>query len=288
MTVRSSFPIALALVVAPVTAFAQNRSPASPAPTPSVDAPKVDAAFEYAPRQPDTLVTLSLENAELPELVRTISEMTGRRFVIATSSKSFQATVVSPQKVTVAEAYQVFLSVLAANHLTVVPHGRFLKIVDAQDAVHLAPVHAGEDTTPAEERFITYVHRVKHVSADDVASGVLSKLASHDGAVIAYGDVLLITDTATNVHRLMSVLDEIDVAQAEDKVWLEPLQYVASSPPLASNPHGGTDCFGSFAHRIARAKKRARSWRRRAIQLSPDTSPARRSSCRWSARRPSP
>jgi general secretion pathway protein D len=102
MTLRSSFPIALALALAPVTARAQSRSPAAPTPTSTEEAPKVDTAFEYTPRQPDTLVTLSLENAELPELVRTISEMTGRRFVVASSPKSFQATVVAPQKVTVA------------------------------------------------------------------------------------------------------------------------------------------------------------------------------------------
>ena len=43
---------------------------------------------------------------------------------------TIKATVFSPQKVTVAEAYQAFLSILEANGLTVVPHGRFYKIID--------------------------------------------------------------------------------------------------------------------------------------------------------------
>src|SRR5262249_42015187 len=122
-------------------------------------------------------------------------------------------------------------TVLAANHLTVVPRGRFLKIVEAQDAVHQAPVHSAREEGPAsgEERYVTYVHRVAHVSADDVANAVLSKLASHDGAVIAYGGVLLLTDTEANVQRMLRVLGEIDIAQAEDKVWLEPLQHVPAA-----------------------------------------------------------
>jgi general secretion pathway protein D len=190
--------------------------------------PAVDGSIEHAPRRPDEMVTLSLQNAELPDLVRVMSEMTGKRFLVAAVPKSFQATIVSPQKVTVAEAYQAFLAVLAANHLTVVPRGRFYKIVDAQDAVHEAPVAAARDATP-EERYVTYVHRVGHVSAEEVSSGVLSKLASHDGAVIAYGNVLLLTDTGANVQRMLRVLAEIDVAQAEDQVWLEPLQYVPAA-----------------------------------------------------------
>jgi general secretion pathway protein D len=210
-----------AFSLCPVRALADDKTPALPLPE--------DAGIGHAPRRPDDLVTLSLQNAELADLVRTMSEMTGKRFVVAASPKAFQATLVAPQKVTVAEAYQAFLSILAANRLTVVPQGRFYKIIEAQDAVHEAPVRSSKDGASPEERYDTYVHRVAHVSADEVATGVLSKLASHDGAVIPYGNVLLLTDTGTNVQRMMRILDEIDVAQAEDKVWLEPLQYAASA-----------------------------------------------------------
>jgi len=217
---RASFAAAAAIagvLSAPGSARAQQDAPAA-----------IDGSIEHAPRRPDEMVTLSLQNAELADLVRVMSEMTGKRFLVAAAPKSFQATIVSPQKVTVSEAYQAFLAVLAANHLTVVPRGRFYKIVDAQDAVHEAPVASARDATP-EERYVTYVHRVGHISAEEVASSVLSKLASHDGAVIPYGSVLLLTDTGANVQRMLRVLDEIDVAQAEDQVWLEPLQYVPAA-----------------------------------------------------------
>jgi general secretion pathway protein D len=229
MRTKSAVACVLAVILAPSLASAQARgAPAPPSAPPTAgDALSVDAALEHAPRRPDELVTLSLENADLPELVRTMSEMTGKRFVVAATAKSFQATVVSPQKVTVAEAYQAFLSILAANHLTVVPRGRFLKIIDAQDAVHEAPIQSARDGVIAEDRYVTYVHRVVHVPGDEMAA-VLAKLASHDGAIIPYGNVLLLTDTGASVARMMRVLDELDVAQAEDKVWLEPLQYVPS------------------------------------------------------------
>lgn len=217
---RASFAAAAAIagvLSAPALARAQKDEP-----------PALDDSLEHAPRRPDDMVTLSLRDVELPDLVRAMSEMTGKRFLVAAAPKSFQATIVSPQKVTVAEAYQAFLAVLAANHLTVIPRGRFYKIVDAQDAVHEAPLEAARNAT-SDERYVTYVHRVAHVSAEEVASGVLSKLASHDGAVIPYGNILLLTDTGANVQRMLQVLSEIDVAQAEDQVWLEPLQFAPAA-----------------------------------------------------------
>src|ERR1019366_3487037 len=108
-----------AALLSPSAASAQTHGAATPVPAGgpvpaaalSEDRLSLDTALEHAPRRPDELVTLSLENADLPDLVRTMSELTGKRFVVATAGKSFQATVVAPQKVTVAEAYQAFLSV---------------------------------------------------------------------------------------------------------------------------------------------------------------------------------
>jgi general secretion pathway protein D len=75
-------------------------------------------------------VAFSLEDADLSEVVRVIAQLTGKRFIFGGKIRNIKATVYSPQKVTVAEAYQAFLSILETNGLTVIPHGRFLKIVE--------------------------------------------------------------------------------------------------------------------------------------------------------------
>src|SRR6185437_2399388 len=85
------------------------------------DLPFGEGVGELKPKSPSDRVMLQLEDADLGELVRSISAMTGKRFVIATKNKAFKASIVSPQKITVAEAYQAFLAVLQANGLTVLP-----------------------------------------------------------------------------------------------------------------------------------------------------------------------
>ena len=86
--------------------------------------PQFETGVEFQPMSPRARVTFNLEEAELPDLVRLISNMTGRRFILPTKLRAMKATVFAPTKVTVAEAYQAFLSVLEINGLTVVPAGR--------------------------------------------------------------------------------------------------------------------------------------------------------------------
>src|SRR5690606_10125084 len=94
---------------------------------------KIAAATDvtYQPKPGGHLVKFNLQDADLAELVNHISGMTGKRFIYGAKVRKIQATVVSPEPVTLDEAYQAFLSILQVNGMTVVPHGRFLKIVDS-------------------------------------------------------------------------------------------------------------------------------------------------------------
>src|SRR5690349_9256674 len=164
--------------------------------------------FAHKPKAPGDRVSLQLEDADLSELVRVVGELTGKRFVIASPKLAkTKASVYAPQKVTVAEAYQAFLAVLAANGLTVVPQAGFLKIVESQDVTRqLTPIEKGD--VPAEERYVTRIHRLKHLGAEEVATGVLAKLATKDATIMPYapGNLLIITETGANLRRMLEIL----------------------------------------------------------------------------------
>ncbi|MDB4933455.1 MAG: hypothetical protein JWP87_427 [Labilithrix sp.] len=212
-----------AAVFVVVPTVARAAPPAPPAP--------LDATFQHKPKAPTDKVDLQLEDADLGELVRVIGELTGKRFVIASPKLAkTKASVYAPQKVTVAEAYQAFLAVLTANGLTVVPQAGFLKIVESQDVSRqLTPIERGD--IPAEERYVTRIHRLAHLSAEEVASGVLAKLATKDATILPYlpGNLLIITETGANLRRMLEVLDAIDAANEEDKLYLQPLHYLPAS-----------------------------------------------------------
>ena len=193
--------------------------------------PQFPDEVEFQPRPDGYRVAFSLEDANLSELVRVISQLTGRRFIFGGKVRDIKATVYSPQKVTVAEAYRAFLAILETNGLTVVPHGRFLKIVESPGVVNqTTPVYATGQPVPQEERYITRLYRLNHISADEVAK-LLVKFKSKEADISTYppGGLLIITDTGSNVRRLLRIVEEIDVGGASNQIWVEPVHYATAS-----------------------------------------------------------
>ena len=182
---------------------------------------------EFKPKPMGHKVKFNLQDADLGELVNHIAGLTGRRFIYGPKVRQIKATVVSPTPVTLAEAYQVFLSILEVNGLTVVPHGQFLKIVDtAGIASQSVPVYSRGAVVPDTDRFITRLYRLQNVSAEE-ASQLLTKFKSKDGDITVYapGQLLIVTDTGANIRRMIRIVEEVDVGGAGHKMWIEPVHY---------------------------------------------------------------
>ncbi|HEY3233225.1 MAG TPA: secretin N-terminal domain-containing protein, partial [Polyangiaceae bacterium] len=216
------------------------REPPGAAPAPPTTMDKIAQAtdIEYKPMPPGQKVKFNLQDADLAELVNHISGMTGKRFIYGAKVRQIKATVVSPEPVTLEEAYQAFLSILEANGMTVVPHGRFLKIVDSGGVVSKAtPVVPRGEPVPDTDRFITRLYRVQNITADE-ASTLLGKFKSKDGDISVYGpgQLLIITDTGAQVRRMMRIIEEIDVGASEgggggggQHMWLEQVRHGTAS-----------------------------------------------------------
>ena len=227
--VAAAAPVAIP-VAAPAApgAAGTDRDPpgAAPALPTTMDkiASAVDVPFKAQPG--GHLVKFNLQDADLAELVNHISGLTGKRFIYGAKVRQIKATVVSPEPVTLEEAYQAFLSILDANGMTVVPHGRFLKIIDSGGVVtQPTPVIARGEPVPDSDRFVTRLYRLEHVSTDE-AMALLGKFKSKDGDISVYtpGKLLIVTDTATQVRRLMRIVEEIDVGGSGQHMWIEPVR----------------------------------------------------------------
>ncbi|HET7542526.1 MAG TPA: type II secretion system secretin GspD [Polyangiaceae bacterium] len=184
------------------------------------------ADVPFKPQPGGHLVKFNLQDADLAELVNHISGLTGKRFIYGAKVRQIKATVVSPEPVTLEEAYQAFLSILDANGMTVVPHGRFLKIVDSGGVVtQPTPVIARGEPVPDSDRFVTRLYRLEHVGTEEAMS-LLGKFKSKDGDISVYtpGRLLIVTDTASQVRRLMRIVEEIDVGGSGQHMWIEPVR----------------------------------------------------------------
>ncbi|MGB0678160.1 MAG: type II secretion system secretin GspD [Polyangiales bacterium] len=212
----------------PAPAPPAGGSPAahSPAPGPLAEVDtEAPPAFKAIP--PGAKVTFNLENANLRDLVRLIATITGRRFILPSKIRDIQATVFAPTQVTAAEAYRAFLSVLEINGLTVVPAGRYLKVVETGGIAN-QPLPTFDDNagTPRDDRYLTRLHRAENVAAEDVAK-LLEKFKSKDGSITTYAptNMVILTDTGANIRRMLRILQAVDVQRTGEQIWVEPIHY---------------------------------------------------------------
>ncbi|MGC4095151.1 MAG: type II secretion system secretin GspD [Polyangiaceae bacterium] len=222
----------LALTWLGSTEASHAAEPSAVTPTPvavplTTDSIADAVTLPFKKKQGSHLVKFNLEDANLADLVKHMSDLTGRRFVYGAKLRNVQATVVTPEPVTLEEAYRAFLSILEANGMTVVQQGAFLKIVDTGGISGVpTPLLGRGANVPDAERYVTRLHRLTHVTPAQVVP-ILTKFKSKDGDISSYdaGRLLIITDTGSQVRRLLRLLEEVDVAGESQHLWVEPVHH---------------------------------------------------------------
>ncbi len=84
-------------------------------------------------RAPDGTIHLNFRNMDILQMITLMSELTGKNFLVDDKVRG-TVTLIAPQPVTRAEAYQIFLAALAMQGFTVVSQGPINKILPSRDA----------------------------------------------------------------------------------------------------------------------------------------------------------
>lgn len=151
--------------------------------------------------------TLNLKDADITTLIATVSEVTGRNFVVDPRVKG-KVTVLSNQSMTSTELYQTFLSVLEVHGFSAVPAGEVTKIIPQVNAKQDGGF-GGQGRT--HESMVTKVLHVANVPADQLVP-ILRPLVPQYGHLAAYSasNTLIISDREANVERLTQMVKRID------------------------------------------------------------------------------
>lgn len=187
------------------------------------------AAEKPAGGKPPSSVTLDFKEVELVDLILTISELTGKNFIYDDTVKG-KVTIISPRSMTMAEAYQVFLSVLNVKGFTVVPAGKVNKIVATRDAKENSLPTVTDGGTQSGEQYVTRLVPLQNADAATVASTVLAPLIPKTGSVVAFAptNTLIITDSAGNTERLLEIIRQLDAPNAFDRFEVVALDHAAA------------------------------------------------------------
>lgn len=239
---------AAALLLIPVLAAAQpdqlapnppqrpiRTRPATAAPSPVPQAPggPVDrsAGAEKATVTADGLVNLDFEDVELAVVIDTIAKLTGKNFVYDDRVRG-RVTIISPSPIPVDQAFTVFESVLQVKGFTTVEApGGVLKVIPIRDAKETSVSTERSGSTRLDsDRFVTRLIPLTYVDAEQI-SNTLKPLVSKEAALVSYAgtNTIILTDAASNISRILSIIEAIDVETFKEELALIRIQYADAS-----------------------------------------------------------
>jgi general secretion pathway protein D len=177
-------------------------------------------ANAQAPPAPADTVTLNFVNADIEGVVKAVSEITGKNFVLDARVKG-TVNIVSARPVPRALVYDVFLSALRLQGYAAVEDRGVVKIIPEADArLHQGrTVGAGDRTRAAGDQIQTEVFTLKYESAAQLLP-ILRPLIPPANTITVYpsSNTLVITDYAGNLQRIARIIDSIDHPGGTDPV----------------------------------------------------------------------
>ncbi len=184
--------------------------------------------FCIAPVLADEQLTLNFTDTDINAVIGAVSEMTGQNFIVDPRVKG-KVTIISNKSMNADDVYQVFLSILKVHGFAAIPGKHVTKIVPEVNAKQDAVPTLTKSQKSMGDAFVTQVVEVKHVNAAQLVP-ILRPLVPQRGHLAAYptSNILVISDSAANINRLMTIIHRIDQATSDELEIIE-LKYASAS-----------------------------------------------------------
>jgi general secretion pathway protein D len=208
--------------------------PPPPAPSPP-PAPADAAAAEPsapstpAPVGPSRLIVLNFDNADIEAVLQAAAEVAPFNYVLGPNVRGRKVTVQTVGKIPSDDIFNVLLTILDVNGLAAVKSGMLYRIIGRETAPQ-TPVRTvvGREaaTDPPGDEVLTQIVPLRFISAADAAN-LLRPFIPAAGGVTPHREtnLLILTDTAANVRRLLEILALVDVEVALDELQIVPIKH---------------------------------------------------------------
>jgi general secretion pathway protein D len=168
------------------------------------------AAQVKSQSQDGPTITPNYKDADLSQIIQAVAEVTGKNFIIDPRVNA-KVTMLSATPMSPAAFYEAFLSVLQVYGYVAVPAGKVIKIVPNTDARQLPANDLPNDVSRTSDEIVTQIISMKNVSAAQLVP-ILRPLIPQYGQLAAYaaGNMLIISDRASNVSRIVRIIQRMD------------------------------------------------------------------------------
>lgn len=170
--------------------------------------------------------TPNFRDADIRKIVEAVGEVTGKTFILDPRVTA-KVTILSKTPMSPEAFYEAFLSILQVHGYIAITTGDVVKIIP--DAT--ARQHPNPPTTEgaAADDIVTQVIQVHNIGAAQLVP-ILRPLIPQYGHLAAHpgSNMLIISDRASNVKRLINIIRRIDLS-TDDDIEVVPLEHASSA-----------------------------------------------------------
>jgi general secretion pathway protein D len=171
--------------------------------------------------------TLNWKDADIRQVVEAVAAVTGKNFILDPRVTG-RVTLLSPTPLGPDALYEAFLSILQVHGYVAIDSGDLIKIIPDATARQF-PSQIGTDGAAGPDDLATQVVQLRNVGATQLVP-ILRPLIPQYGHLVAHSgsNMLIISDRAANVSRMISIIRRIDQASDED-IEVVPLQHASAA-----------------------------------------------------------
>jgi general secretion pathway protein D len=155
-------------------------------------------------------ITPHFKDAEIGQVIEAVAAATGKTIIPDIRVRA-QVTMLSTTPMTPDQFYEAFLALLQIHQFVAVESGGIIRIVPDANARQLVNKDLPSRVNGGSEELVTQVIAVKNVNASQLVP-VLRPLQPQSAHLAAYpsSNILIISDRASNVSRIMRIIERID------------------------------------------------------------------------------
>ncbi len=173
-------------------------------------------------------ISINFNNVDIRVFIKFMSNMTGKNFIIDNKVQG-NVTIISPKKLSINEAYQVFESVLDIHGFALVQSGKIIKVIPASKARSdniNTKLAAKSDSEAARDQIATRIISLEYASANELKN-LLKPLIPKGSVILSYRDtnMLIITATLSSITRVLKIINTIDIQSIGKKISVIPVKY---------------------------------------------------------------
>jgi general secretion pathway protein D len=197
--------------------------PPEPAPEPQPAAPPA-AGPSAAPN-----IVFNFDSADVEVVIQAAAEIVGFNYVLAPAVRGRKVTVQTIGRIASSDVFNVLMTILDVNGLAAVRSGNLYRIIPREGAPQTSVrIVVGRDANSSRpnDEIVTQIVPLKYINSADAVT-LLRPFVAQQGAVTSHREtnLLIITDTAANIRRLLDILKLADVQVALDELQVIPLKH---------------------------------------------------------------